>query len=194
MRGIIKISFVIFMFTSNQSLYSQYEGLDSNRRQIKAALKQKDSFADNSINLIEMRFSGLDFSVFGNGSTYQLELAPYTGYQFNERLYLAGGISGSVITMPTITGNGLISTNIAAFGFLRIPVNSFFLDAEYRIQNSVTSYEPRTREWFGTSIIGIGYLNEDNFGSYILLGVALNPKYYFSSPLGPFIYRFGFRF
>lgn len=193
MRGIIKISFVIFMFTGSKSLIGQYEGLDSNRRQVIAALKQKDSFADNSVNLKDMRFSGLDFSIFGNGSTYQLELAPYTGYHFNERLYLAAGVSGSVITIPSSTG-GIVSTNIAAFGFLRIPVNSFFLDAEYRIQNSVTAYEPRTREWFGSSIIGIGYLNEDNMGSYIVLGVALNPKYYFSSPLGPFIYRFGFRF
>jgi hypothetical protein len=52
------------MFTSNQSLYSQYEGLDSNRRQIIAAIKQKDSFADHSINLKEMRFSGNMIHIF----------------------------------------------------------------------------------------------------------------------------------
>ncbi len=188
-----------FYFVPN-ILFSQYEGLDSNRRQIKNAPKPKSDTLDaediKAIRYSDIEFKGFDFTIFGTGSTFQLEAAPFTGIHINERIYLAGGAFTAIYSQSNSSSSNiqLATVNYGAFVFTRLSVNSLFLHAEYRLQNSVTDLSPRTRTTFGNPIIGIGYNYEDDMGSYGIVGVALNSDSYLTSPLGPIIYRFGFRF
>ncbi len=194
--------FLLLLFITQMpaTALAQYEGLDSTRRQIKNAPKPQSDTLDaediKAIRYSDIEFNGLDFTVFGSGSTYQLEFAPFSGIHINERIYLAGGAYAALYSRSnsSITGSSFSTVNVGCFGFARISVNSLFLHAEYRLQNSLIDLSPRTRSNFSIPIIGIGYNYEEDMGSYALVGFALNPDSYFTSPLGPIVYRIGFRF
>jgi len=181
-------------------LFSQYEGLDSNRRQIKNAPKSMPDTLDaediKAIRYSDIEFKGFDFTIFGTGSTFQLEGAPFTGIHINERIYLAGGAFVGIYSQSNSSSSNiqLATVNYGAFVFTRLSVNSLFLHAEYRYQNTVTDLSPRARSTYGNPIIGIGYNYEEEMGSYGIIGVALNSDSYLTSPLGPIVYRIGFRF
>ncbi len=172
--------------------FGQYEGLDSTRRQSSKNMEEAP-FADeiNAYRYKDLAYHGLDFSTGGGGGIYNLEVAPYTGVHFNDRFYAAVGVTTSIIS-NNFTGN--ISTIAGVYSFVRVPISSLFLHAEYRYQNSLVSFNPRERAWIGVPIIGGGYNNDGRLGIYALVGVALNPKFSYSNSLGVFIYRFGFRF
>jgi hypothetical protein len=182
------------------SVLAQYEGLDSTRRQIKYAPKANSDTLDaeeiQAIRYSDIEFKGLDFTIFGSGSTFQLEFAPFTGIHINERIYLAGGGYAALYSRSnsSFSNESFATINVGCFAFARVSVNSLFLHAEYRYQNSLTDLSPRTRSNFGIPIIGIGYNYEEDMGSYGLIGFALNPDSYLTSPFGPIVYRIGFRF
>jgi len=184
--------FVILLFILPKYVKSQYEGLDSSRK--KATIYTDEApFADEIVTYrySDIEYNGVDFTAFGSGVSYLLEISPYTGIHFNDRLYLAGGITGSLYSDNIY---GVFSTIGGVFSFIRIPISSIFLHAEYRYQNSIVSYQPRERQSFGTPILGGGYNNDGQLGMYALVGVALNPKFAYTNSLGVFVYRFGFRF
>jgi hypothetical protein len=191
---------MVFLLLAYDSVIAQYEGLDSNRRQIKNATKSNSDTLDaediRAIRYSDIEFKGFDFTIFGTGSTFQLEGAPYLGIHINERIYLAGGPFLGIYSQSNSSASNinLATVNYGGFVFTRLTVNSLFLHAEYRYQNTVTDLNPRRRSFYGNPIIGIGYNYEDDMGSYGIVGVALNADSYLTSPLGPIIYRFGIRF
>jgi hypothetical protein len=176
------------------SIYSQYEGLDSNRRQMKQLKKDDDApFADEIVayRYKDLKYNGADVTAFGYGGVYSLELSPYTGLQFDNKFFAAVGLSGGFFQSDL---RGIATFNGATFGFVRIPINSIFIHAEYRYQNALVDILPNIRESYGTGIFGIGYADGSQINSYFLVGFATNPKYAYTSSLGSIIYRFGFRF
>jgi hypothetical protein len=184
--------FVILLLIFPQIGISQYEGLDSTRKQ--APKNQEEiPFADEIISYRykDVEYSGLDFTAFGSGISYLLELSPYTGFHIDNRFYMAAGLTGSIYSNNVY---GTISTIGGVFTFIRIPISNIFIHAEYRYQNSIVSYQPELREWFGTPILGGGYNTDGTLGMYALVGVALNPKFAYTNSLGALVYRFGFRF
>ncbi len=197
LQQILLFTLIFFLFGS---LRGQYEGLDSNRRQIKNASKSQNDTLDaeeiKAIRYTDIEFKGFDFTIFGTGSTFQLEGAPFTGIHINERIYLATGAFAGIYSQSNSSSSNvqLATINYGAFVFTRLSVNSLFLHAEYRYQNTVTDLTPRKRSFYGNPIIGIGYNYEEEMGSYGIVGVALNPNSYITSPLGPIVYRIGFRF
>lgn len=192
MRRNTFILLIIFLLSSTQTLLGQYEGLDSNRRQSTTSTNETP-FADEitTLRYKDLAYSGMDFSAFGGGISYSIELSPYTGIQFNDRLYLAAGATGSIFSGGVVP---MITTVGGVFSFVRVPISNFFIHAEYRFQNAITDYSLRNREWYGTPILGGGYNNDGRLGMYALVGVAFNSKFNYTNALGPFIYRFGFRF
>lgn len=192
MTLITRIIHVILLFLASGSVIGQYEGLDSNRRQ--SIQKQEETpFADDIVayRYKDMAYSGMDFTVFGTGISYHLELAPYTGIHLNDKIYAAVGVIGSYYGDSYIPINTLVG---GTFAFVRIPVGSIFLHGEYRYQNAINSYYRSEREWFGTPVIGGGYNSDGNLSAYALVGIAFNPKFAYTNSLGSFVYRFGFRF
>lgn len=184
--------FVILSLVVPKFVKSQYEGLDSTRKQ--ATIHSDNTpFADEIVayRYSDIEYSGLDFTAFGSGISYLIEISPYTGIHINDRFYVAGGVTGSIFSDNMY---GVVSTTAGVFSFIRIPISSIFLHAEYRYQNSIVSYQPRERQNFGTPILGGGYNNDNRLGMYALVGVALNPKFAYTNSLGVFVYRFGFRF
>jgi hypothetical protein len=174
--------------------FSQYEGLDSNRRQIKEINKENEApFADEIVayRYKDLQYNGADVTAFGYGGVYSLELSPYTGLHFNNKIFTAVGLSGGFFQSDL---RGIATFNGSAFGFVRVPINSIFLHAEYRYQNALIDVSPNLRETYGTGIFGIGYADGSQINSYFLVGFATNPKYAYTSSLGSIIYRFGFRF
>jgi len=184
--------FVILLLWLPKVVKSQYEGLDSTRKQAQIEIDETP-FADEivSYRYKDIEYSGLDFTAFGSGVSYLLELSPYTGFHYNDKAYVALGVTGSLFSDNF---NGVISTIGGVYSFIRVPISSVFLHVEYRYQNSIVSYRPQEREWFGTPILGGGYNNDGRLGMYALVGVALNPKFAYTNSLGVLIYRFGFRF
>lgn len=185
------VSVIVMLLLSN-STYAQYEGLDSTRKQAKRPIKET-KFADDIVayRYKDIEYSGLDFTAFGSGITYLMEIAPYTGVHFNEKFYLAAGLTGSIYSDNF---NNILSPIGGIYSFARLPISNLFLHVEYRYQNSIVSFNPRERQWFGTPILGGGYNNDGRLGFYGLVGVAINPKYAYTNALGAFIYRFGIRF
>lgn len=185
------VSVIVLLLLSN-SIFAQYEGLDSTRKQAKKSI-QETKFADEIVayRYKDIEYSGLEFTAFGSGVTYLLELAPYTGIHINESFYLAAGLTGSIYADNF---RNIISPIGGIYSFARLPISNLFLHVEYRYQNSIVSFDPRERQWFGTTIIGGGYNDDKRLGMYALVGIAFNPKYAYTNALGPFIYRFGVRF
>ena len=184
--------FVILLLIFPQIGKSQYEGLDSTRKQ--APKKEKETpFADEieAYRYKDVEYSGLDFTAFGSGISYLLELSPYTGFHIDNKIYMAAGLTGSIYSNNVYSS---VSTIGGVFTFVRIPISNIFIHTEYRYQNSLTSYQPQQREWFGTPILGGGYNNDGTLGMYALIGIALNPKFAYTNALGALVYRFGFRF
>ena len=184
--------FVILLLIFPQIGKSQYEGLDSTRKQAPKK-EQETPFADEieAYRYKDVEYSGLDFTAFGSGISYLLELSPYTGFHIDNKIYMAAGLTGSIYSNNVY---GSVSTIGGVFTFVRIPISNIFIHAEYRYQNSLTSYQPQQREWFGTPILGGGYNNDGTLGMYALIGIALNPKFAYTNALGALVYRFGFRF
>jgi len=184
--------FVILLLIFPQIGKSQYEGLDSTRKQAPKE-EQETPFADEieAYRYKDVEYSGLDFTAFGSGISYLLELSPYTGFHIDNKIYMAAGLTGSIYSNNVY---GSVSTIGGVFTFVRIPISNIFIHTEYRYQNSLTSYQPQQREWFGTPILGGGYNNDDTLGMYALIGIALNPKFAYTNALGALVYRFGFRF
>ena len=76
--------FVILLLWLPKVVKSQYEGLDSTRKQ--AQINSDEApFADEivSYRYKDIEYSGLDFTAFGSGVSYLLELSPYTGFHYN---------------------------------------------------------------------------------------------------------------
>ena len=184
--------FVILLLIFPQIGKSQYEGLDSTRKQAPKE-EQETPFADEieAYRYKDVEYSGLDFTAFGSGISYLLELSPYTGFHIDNKIYMAAGLTGSIYSNNVY---GSVSTIGGVFTFVRIPISNIFIHTEYRYQNSLTSYQPQQREWFGTPILGGGYNNDGTLGMYALIGIALNPKFAYTNALGALVYRFGFRF
>jgi hypothetical protein len=184
--------FVIVILLLSNSVFGQYEGLDSTRKQTKNPI-QETKFADEIVayRYKDIKYNGLDFTAFGSGITYSMELAPYTGFHINEKFYAAVGLTGSIYADNF---NNIMSPIGGVYSFARLPISNLFLHVEYRYQNSIVSFNPRERQWFGTPILGGGYNNDGRLGMYALIGVAFNPKYSYTNALGAFIYRFGIRF
>jgi len=194
MNCLFRIFSLGFFICNCASVFSQYEGLDSNRRQIKEIKKIDEApFADEIVayRYRDLKYNGSDITAFGYGGVYSFELSPYSGIHFNNKIYAAVGISGGFYQNNF---RGIATFNGSAFGFLRVPINSIFLHAEYRHQNSLISINPNERGTFGTGIFGIGYSDGSELNSYFLVGFATNPKFSYTSSLGSIIYRFGFRF
>lgn len=192
MERLLKIIHVIVIFSLIGVSTAQYEGLDSNRRQSPKNIEEVP-FADDvvAIRYKDIAYSGMDFTLFGSGISYHLEIAPYTGIQLNNRFYAAVGVTGSYYGDSYVPVNTLVG---GTFAFLRVPISSIFIHGEYRYQNSIVGYSPRERGWFGTPIIGGGYNTDGDLSAYALVGIAFNPKFAYTNSLGSLIYRFGFRF
>jgi hypothetical protein len=184
--------FIIVILLLSNSVFGQYEGLDSTRKQANQSI-QETQFADEIVayRYKDIAYHGLDFTAFGSGITYLFELAPYTGIHFNEKFYVAAGLTGSIYGDNF---NNVLSPIGGIYSFTRLPISNLFLHVEYRYQNSIVSFNPRERQWFGTPILGGGYNDDGRLGMYALVGVAFNPKYSYTNALGAFIYRFGIRF
>lgn len=194
MQRLFRIFSVTILLVNCISVYSQYEGLDSNRRQIKELKKiEEPPFADEIVayRYKDLKYSGIDMTAFGYGGVYSLEASPYTGLHFNNKIYAAVGISAGFYQSDF---RGIATFNGSTFTFLRIPINSIFIHAEYRFQNALVQVNPNLREAYGTGLFGIGYADGSDINSYFLVGFASNPKYAYTSSLGSIIYRFGFRF
>jgi hypothetical protein len=184
---------LIYLFLSS-SVLSQYEGLDSGRRQAVTPTVEAPFVEDiKTYRYKDLEYSGLDFTLFGGGVTNAIELAPFTGLQYDNKIYGAIGISGSVLLITQVN-NTIFTTAGSLFSFVRVPISSLFIHLEYRIQNGITSYSSNQREWYGVPILAGGYNNDGRLGMYALVGVAFNNKFAYTNPLGPFVYRFGFRF
>ncbi len=183
---------IILFGSMVQKSSGQYEGLDSTRKQSSKNVEETPFVDDiKAYRYQDLAYNGMDFSTFGGGGFFNLELSPYSGVHFNDRFYTALGVTTSILSNN-------FSRNVSATGgflaFVRVPISTLFLHAEYRFQNSIISYSPTERGWIGVPIIGGGYNNDGRLGIYALVGVALNPKFSYSNALGVFIYRFGFRF
>mgnify|MGYP000905980253 CR=1 FL=1 len=194
MRALFRIILVTSFLTLTTRSFAQYEGLDSNRRQIKEMKKTDEvPFADEIVayRYRDLKYSGADITAFGYGGVYSLEISPYTGLQFDNKIYAAVGLSAGFYQSAF---RGISTLNAATFGFVRIPINSIFIHAEYRYQNALIDISPNKRGSYGTGIFGVGYADGSELNSYFLIGFASNPKYSITSSLGSIIYRFGFRF
>lgn len=167
--------------------YAQYDGLDSNRRQtkenqtIKDDYRDRKSYSDYSIHGIDIMMDPISYSL-------TLEANPFTGLHLNERIYLCGGVFGAVYS-----GINQFYTTYGTNVFVRIPVNSFFLHGEYRLQNGLTMPFYK-REWYKVPIFGIGYVYGEDMEQYAMLGLAFNPKFNLLNPLGALTFRIGMRF
>lgn len=168
-------------------LTAQYDGLDSNRRQSKDIQKVKDEYREK-IAYSDMSIHGIDIMMDPVFYTLTLEANPYTGIHYNNRIYLCAGAFGAVYSL-----GDQIYTTYGANAFVRIPVNSFFLHGEYRLQNSLTMPFYK-REWYKVPIIGLGYMYGEDMETYALFGLAISDKFSFINPLSSLVFRLGFRF
>lgn len=135
--------------------FSQYEGLDSNRRQIKEINKENEApFADEIVayRYKDLQYNGADVTAFGYGGVYSLELSPYTGLHFNNKIFTAVGLSGGFFQSDL---RGIATFNGSAFGFVRVPINSIFLHAEYRYQNALIDVSPNLRKPMVQAFLGL---------------------------------------
>jgi hypothetical protein len=180
------------LYLSNSS--AQYEGLDSTRKQ--AYEKTEEAPFVDEITVYrykDLAYSGLDFTLFGGGLSNSLEIAPFTGLHFNDKVYTAIGLSGSLFFINQFNNN-IFTTTGSVFTFVRVPISNVFIHLEYRLQNGVVNFQNAEREWYQVPILAGGYNNDGRLGMYALVGVAFNPRFALTNSLGPFIYRFGFRF
>ncbi len=179
--------FALLMCICCVEAFGQYEGLDSNRRQMKEIqsvnddYKDRKAYSDYSIHGIDIMMDPISYSL-------TLEANPYTGLHYNERVYLCGGVFGAIYS-----GINEVYTTYGANAFIRIPVNSFFLHGEYRLQNGLTMPFYK-REWYKVPILGMGYVYGDDMESYAMVGLAFNDKFNLLNPLGAIVFRLGFRF
>lgn len=169
------------------SLFGQYEGLDSSRKQVYEKQTIKDSFAEKE-PFITDKFAGLDLMLSPISNSLFIEANPFVGINIKDRIYLAGGAFASVWSYY----NTYFTTGINATG--RLVFNQIFLHAEYRLQYGQISgeYSPVEYGTYTLPIFGIGYFKDDN--AYMMIGVAISNQYAISSPLGKFVYRIGFYF
>jgi hypothetical protein len=192
MSGKLAIFSVILTFIVFNNLNAQYEGLDSNRRQSPDyKYDYSEEPGSSSFDYDKIKYNGADFSAFGSGTVYSLELIPFTGISLNDRFYLA---AGGVLSLYSDNLRMLYSGNYGVTSMLRIPISNFFLHMEYRAQNALTDLDYRTRNWYTTPIIGGGFVYESKMNTIVLVGLALNPDYGKTNPLGGIVYRFGIRF
>ena len=168
------------------SLFGQYEGLDSSRKQVYEKQSFKDSFAEK-IPIITSKFIGLDIMVSPISNSLFIEANPFVGINIKDHIYLSGGAFASVWSYySTYFTSGINAT-------ARLVFNQIFLHTEYRLQYGQTSNNmPTEYGMYTLPIFGIGYLKDES--SYIMVGVAVSDKFAISSPLGKFIYRIGFYF
>lgn len=169
------------------SLFGQYEGLDSSRKQVYEKQSFKDSFAEK-IPIITSKLVGLDLMASPISNSLFIEANPFVGVNIKDHIYLSGGAFASVWSYY----NTYFTSGINATG--RLVFNQIFLHTEYRLQYGQisTGYNPKEYGMYGLPIFGIGYLKDES--SYIMVGVAVSDKFAISSPLGKFIYRIGFYF
>jgi len=184
----LKQYYTLSMCICSISLFGQYEGLDSTRKQVYEKQSFKDSFAEKT-PIITNNFIGLDVMLSPISNSLFIEANPFVGINIKDRIYLAGGAFASIWSYYE---NAYFTTGINVTG--RLVFNQIFLHTEYRFQYGQISNAFQTKEYgtYGLPIFGIGYLKDES--SYVLIGVALSDKFAISSPLGKFVYRIGFYF
>jgi len=183
----LKQYYTLFMCICSLSLFGQYEGLDSTRKQVYEKQSFKDNFAEKN-PLISDKIAGLDFMVSPISNSLFVEVNPFVGINIRDRVYLAGGAFASVWSYY----NTYFTSGINATG--RLVFNQIFLHTEYRLQYGQISSEFMPTEYgmYGLPIFGIGYSKDES--SYIMVGIAVSDKFAISNPLGKFVYRIGFYF
>jgi len=185
----LKQYYTLLMCICSISLFGQYEGLDSTRKQVYEMQPFKDSFAEK-IPIVTDKFVGLDVMLSPISNSLFIEANPFVGINIKDRIYLAGGAFASIWSYYE---NAYVTSGINATG--RLVFNQIFLHTEYRLQYGQINtgiYTKKEYGFYGLPIFGIGYSKDES--SYVLIGIALSDKFAISSPLGKFVYRIGFYF
>lgn len=178
---------------------SQYEGLDTTRRQSKVKEPEYDDpYSDKRLIFESDKLYGIDFWAFNSSFNFlgAADVNPYAGLNFNDKIYTCIGLTGSYYNTNYVLSNKHTLTTGGINVFVRLRLESLFIHGEYRWQNSYTYSSLDKRQWYGVPIIGVGYSYSGgtDLSSYVLLGLGLNPNFGYSNPNGLFIYKIGLMF
>lgn len=192
-KGIV----LFILFLSTVCCYGQYDGLEGDTKKKPTPTKATDSnqesrdtqliddyqFSSSFKDKIEP-YKAIEFMTNGSNNNFYLSLDPQSGYWWNQRILLGGGVH---------VGLASNHASFGGFGFARLTLNNIFIQGEYRHLNT-NIIKTGDRQWIGSPILCLGYSSSDDMSSWVSIGLSTNGAYSENMPFGAFIYRFGYRF